>query len=68
MDEQPVSTEHPVPVRAFLKNLRGTPDEVYSRLLQIHHAHQNMTPTAWRATLDGHRGLPVERRATEEIS
>lgn len=52
-------TEHPMPVQAFIKTLKGTPDEVYSRLLLINHRSQNKTPTAWRAQLETHRSLPA---------
>jgi hypothetical protein len=50
--------EHTIPLSAFLKTLRGTPDEVYSRLLTIQHANQNKTAAAWRETLEGYRGVP----------
>lgn len=64
-DQAATQTEHPVPVRAFIKMLKGTRDEVYSRLLLISHSNQNKTPTAWRDALERHRGLPTAPVAAE---
>ena len=56
--EQPV--EHTIPVAAFVKGLKGTPDEVYTRLLLIEHKFHNKTVADWTAALDDHRGRSVE--------
>lgn len=59
--------EHSIPVAAFVKTLRGTADEVYSRLLIITHSHQNKTARDWRASLDALRGLPPVKRVPDPI-
>lgn len=62
-DQTPV--EHPISVQAFVTTLKGTDDEVYGKLLMIEHRFQNKTPSDWRASLHGHRGLPPETSAAE---
>jgi hypothetical protein len=55
MSDQPEPT---IGVTAFIRKLRGTADEVYSRLLQIEHRFENKTVADWHAALHEHRGLP----------
>jgi hypothetical protein len=63
MSDQTEAPAHTIPVNSFIKSLRGTPDEVYSRLLIIEHRFQNKTMAEWHETLHGHRGLTVETSA-----
>jgi hypothetical protein len=38
----------PIPLAKFVQTLKGTPDEVYTHLLRLHHAGENATPNQWR--------------------
>lgn len=53
--------EFPIPCRRFIATLRGTPDEIWSKHLQIQHGIENHTMTEWRNLLDGHRDRPAYR-------
>lgn len=44
-------TEYPVPFATFVRTLKSTPDEIWSKLLKQRHGTKNMTPTEWRAAL-----------------
>lgn len=51
-----VGQEFPVPLKAFLATLKGTPDEVWSRLLQAGHGREKHTLAGWRNLIGLHRG------------
>lgn len=51
VDSAPPQTELPIPCRQFIASLKGTTDEVWSRLLKNDHGVKNLTPAAWRETL-----------------
>ena len=51
--------EFPVPFRTFAKTLKGTSDEIWTKLLQVRHVREKHTPTAWRELLESHRHEPA---------
>lgn len=53
------NTEHPVPFPAFAKTLVGTPDQIWTKLLQMRYGRQNHTPTEWRGLIDAARDEPA---------
>lgn len=44
--------EFPVPLTAFLATLKGSKDEIWSRLLKMDHGLESHTMTEWKATLN----------------
>ena len=56
---EPGNEEFPVPLSRFLPELLHSPDEVWSRWLQMQHGAENHTPTEWRAIIDQYRNLPA---------
>lgn len=53
--------EHPIPLAVFTASLKGTSDEVFSRLLRIRHGVEKHTTAEWRALLDAARREPAYR-------
>lgn len=45
------ATAFPIPLTAFLAKIRGTKDEVWGRLLKIHHGREKRTEADWRAAI-----------------
>lgn len=48
--------EFPVPLSRFLPTLRRTPDEVWSKLLQLNHSKEKLTMSGWKALLNTMKG------------
>ncbi|MDA8249174.1 MAG: hypothetical protein M0Z28_08340 [Rhodospirillales bacterium] len=53
--------EHPIPLAAFAASLKGTSDEVYTKLLRIRHGMEKHTTAEWRALIDAARREPAHR-------
>ena len=49
----------PVPIQQYLRTLKGTPDEVWSKVLAIHYSTEKHTMDEWAALLNGLRTLPA---------
>ena len=56
-----VASEHPVPLRVFAADLKGSDDEVYTRLLKKFHGERPRTPSEWRALIASEGAKPVPR-------
>lgn len=48
-----IDTAFPVPVKRFLPTLKGTQDEIWSKLLVLAHGQEKHTPKDWLKVLDG---------------
>ena len=57
--EQPQPNEFPVPFAVFAATLRGTHDEVYTKLLKSMHGDRPRMPSDWHARLASVRNLPA---------
>lgn len=57
--ERTGNEEFPVPLHRFLPELAGTPDEIWTRWLQMQHGAENHTPTEWRGLIEQYRHLPA---------
>jgi hypothetical protein len=56
--------EYPVPLKRFAEDhLKGTSDEVYTRLLRGFHGERPRTPSEWRALIETARKAPAHRDA-----
>lgn len=45
--------------RFVAEYLRGSPDEVWSRLIVKSHGHQNKTPEEWGDVIESYRAKPA---------
>ena len=55
----PGNEEFPIAFRHYARELAGTDEEVWTRLLQVRHGHRNMTMTEWRKLHDSIRDEPA---------
>lgn len=60
--------ELPVPARVFVASLRGTADEVWSRLMLIDHRMENRPVSQWRELLDSKRNTPAHHGRHDPIA
>jgi len=51
--------ETPVPFAAYAQALKGTPDEVYTKLLRIEHGGLPRPPSVWAQLLNALRSRPA---------
>lgn len=58
-DVSPNQTVFPVPLAVFAKGLKGTPDEIWSRLLKIRHGSEKHTPVEWQRLIERARNEPA---------
>ncbi len=49
----------PIPVKRFIETLKGTPDEIWSRLLLSAHKMESRVPADWHKLLDNYRKQPA---------
>lgn len=53
----------PVPLPRFLARLKGTPDQVWSRLLTAAHGKERHTQAEWLEVLAGYKSSPASARS-----
>lgn len=51
--------EYPVPFAVFAASIKGTPDEVFTKLLKIRSGATPRVPSAWRTAVDALRDMPA---------
>lgn len=55
----PAPPAPPVPLAAFARTLRGTENEVWTRVLGLYHGGEKHTVEDWRRALDALRRKPA---------
>ena len=51
--------EFPVPFARFASTLRGTPEEVFTKLIKIQHGREKHTISEWHELIEALRHVPA---------